>query len=307
MAKKLIWLTLLILVTFFSVRIYYRLTDDFNVANMTYEIPFNPEWEASQLTPAEQAELKGVLHQPFSYVGKGSQSYVFVSQDNKYVIKFFKFKHLKPKWWVDALPSLPYLDEYRQWQAARKKRLLNSVFSGYKLAYDVHKEEAGLVFLHLNKTSDLNVKVTLIDKIGRKHILNLDPIVFIIQRNAKTTREVLAEALEKGDMPLVKRGVAQIFDLYRKEYSKGIYDRDHGVLHNTGFVGDNPIHLDVGKLSKDSNMQRPEVFRGDLEKIVVKYDTWLEREYPEAHTELMVFIRDQFSKTVGEKVETSAQ
>lgn len=303
--KRLIWVTLTILVIFFGVRVYYRLTDDFKIANMTYEMPHNSEWEVPPLTSVKRGELRVILQQPFSYVGKGAQSYVFVSQDKKYVIKFFKFKHLKPKWWVEALPAVPYFKEYREWQAARKKRLLNSVFSGYKLAYDVHKEETGLVFLHLNKTSDLDAKVTLIDKIGRKHMLGLDPIVFVIQENAKTTRLVMMDAIEKGDFALAKKRMAQIINLYLQEYGKGIYDRDHGVLHNTGFVGEKPIHLDVGKLTKEPNMQRPEIYRADLEKIGRKYEVWLKDNYPEAYSELMGFLKEKFTEIFGEEFEFS--
>lgn len=299
--QRLIWITLAVVVVFFGARVYYRLTDDFRIANMTYEVPHHPEWEVPSFTKAERKKFEEILSQPFSYVGKGAQSYVFVSQDKKHVIKFFKFKHLKPKWWVDALPAFPYFKEYRERQNAKKLRQLNGVFTGYKLAYDVHKEQSGIVFIHLNKTNDLNVNVTLIDKIGRKHLLDLDPIVFVIQENAKTSRTVMNEALKNGDIALAKKRITQIFNLYLEEYRKGIYDRDHGVMHNTGFVGDKPIHLDVGKLTRDNTMRQRKVYRPDLEKIGRKFEVWLQEQYPEAHPELTKFIEEKFSEIFGEK------
>lgn len=303
MIRKLIWVTLMVTIVFFGARVYYRLTDDFRIVNMVHEMPHHPEWEMPPLNPAQRNHLKEMFRQPYSYVGKGAQSYVFASEDKKYVIKFFKFKHLKPHWLTAALPDLPYIKEYKERKSAKKKRLINSVFSGYKLAYDVHKGETGIVYLHLNKTQGLNETVTLIDKIGRTHLLELDPIVFVIQEHAQTTRMVMTEALERGDLALAKKRMNQIFDLYLLEYGKGIYDRDHGVMHNTGFVGENPIHLDVGKLSKEPEMQKLEVFRPDLEKIGYKYEMWLKSEFPEFYPELAEFIETRFSEIFGERFE----
>lgn len=297
----LIWITLALVVGFFAVRVYYRLTDDFRIANMTYEMPHNPDWESPPLAPWQKHQLKKILAQPFHYVGKGAQSYVFVSADKTYVIKFFKFKHLKPSPWVEALPELPYIKEWRQANIARKERLLDSVFSGYKLAYDLHRDQAGLFYIHLNATSDLDLSVTLIDKIGRTHHLELDPIVFVIQENARTTRTVMSEAVGSGELALAKRRIQQIIDLYLTEYEKGIYDRDHGVMHNTGFVGDKPIHLDVGKLTKEPGMKRLEVFRPDLEKIGTKFEIWAKGQSPEVHAEIKTYIEEQFTQIFGER------
>lgn len=296
-SQKLIWIVLVAFLCFFAVRYYDRITGNFRIANMTYEMPFRSDWEVAPLTAVEKNQLNTLLDQPFSYVGKGAQSYVFVSQDGEFVVKFFKFKHLKPGWWVNFLPPISYFDTYRNKQIARKQSLLDSVFSGYKLAYDVHKEQAGIVFLHLNKTTDWDVNVTLIDKIGRKHILDLDSIVFVIQERARTSRTVMAEALNNSDITLAKKRISQIFSLYLEEYAKGVYDRDNGVLHNTGFVGEKPIHFDVGKFSKKSKMKQLAYYRPDLEKIGRKYEVWLKNTASEeVYLELTSFIKEEFAK-----------
>lgn len=295
-----IWITLTLFSLFICARIYYRLTDDFRIANMTYEMPYNPGWEIPPLKASETRRIKNILNQPFTYLGKGAQSYVFASEDKQHVIKFFKFKHIKPKWWMEAFASVPFLKTFYHRQSAKKKRQLNGVFFGYKLAYDVHQEETGIVFLHLNKTTDWNQQVTILDKIRRKHVLPLDPTVFIIQKNAKVTRQEMQEALDNGNLPLAKKRISQIFDLYLKEYAKGIYDRDHGVLHNTGFFGDQPVHLDVGKLSKDLNMKKPQVHRADLEKIRRKFELWLKDQYPKESQELAAFMEEKFTEIFGE-------
>lgn len=293
-SRRLIWVTLAITVTFFAVRVYYRVTDDFRISHMIYEMPHRAEWETKPLDFNQKHLLTHILKQPFYYVGKGAQSYVFISRDKNYVIKFFKFKHLKPNKTVEMLPDWTFLEEYKEKRVARKKRLIDSVFSGYKLAFDVHKEESGILYLHLNRTENQMQTVTLYDKIGRKYDLDLDPIVFVLQETAKTTRTIMNDALSKGDVELAKKRISQIFDLYLSEYEKGIYDRDHGVLHNTGFVGEKPIHLDVGKLTDEPKMKQEKHWRPDLEKIGHKYEVWLQDNYPEYKDELVGFIKKNY-------------
>src|ERR1700724_132490 len=99
--KRLFYLCTAFLVLFGLARLYYRLTDDFRLSNMTYSLPFKAPWESPSLTPEQHRELAQILNQKFFYIGKGAQCYAFASDDQQYVLKFFKFKHLKPSFWVD--------------------------------------------------------------------------------------------------------------------------------------------------------------------------------------------------------------
>src|SRR5205085_10468413 len=92
--KKWIYALFAILIIFGLSRLYYRLTDDFRIANITYDLPFTPPWKVPHLTLDEYKNLEKILSQTFSYIGKGAQCYAFKSEDGKFVLKFFKFKHL---------------------------------------------------------------------------------------------------------------------------------------------------------------------------------------------------------------------
>jgi hypothetical protein len=52
-------------------------------------------------------------------------------------------------------------------------------------------------------------------------------------------------------------------------------------LHNTGFVGDRPIHLDVGKLTRAEEMKTPEIWQKDMEHIAWKFAAWIRTNYPQ--------------------------
>ncbi len=280
--RKWIYLTLTALVLFAAVRTYYNLTDDFRVSNIIYPMPERAEWNFP-MKPGQREELKAILNQKFTYLGKGAQVYAFGSDDGKYVIKFFKFKHLKPSPLIALLPPIGPLKDIKEANIKRKTRKLEGVFEGHVNAYNHDLEHSGLLFLHLNPTTDLNLQVRLVDKIGIERTVDLDPVVFILQKKGETLRTVFTEALSKNDTALAAKRATQILDMYVAEYQNGVYDRDHGISHNTGFVGDQPFHLDVGKMSYDDNMRSPENYEQDLRHVARKMDEWVKANYPAAY------------------------
>lgn len=293
--RKFLGITFAVLCMFVLTRIYYAVTDDFRIQNITHEMPYHPEWEVPSLTLPEQEQLQAVLSQPFSYVGKGAQSYVFSSADNKYVLKFFKFKHLKPSLFVSLLPHIPPFAEYQEKEMQRKERKLQGVFTGYKLAYEKHRDESGLFFVQLNPTHRKEL-VAVVDKLGLSRAVDLGETVFIIQKKAKPLKTVLSDALEANNLLLAKERIGQVFDLYRSEYRKGIYDRDHGVTRNVGFINDIPIHLDVGKLTKEGKMMQPEVASEDLAIVITRLQEWLQSHYPQHQKELTAYMEARKSE-----------
>lgn len=280
-------------------RVYYRLTDDFRYGNINYELPFESPWQLPELNSQEREQLAAILDQKFSYLGKGAQCYAFASEDGQYVLKFFKFKHLKPHFLVDMLPSIPPLNNFKETTAKRKERKLLSVFDGYDLAYRENREGSQILYLHLIPSDNLHKKVTVVDKIGLKMAINLDDVVFLVQRKGETMRTRLQRLLGQNDIQQAKRSIAAILEMYIGEYNKGIYDRDHGVMHNSGFVGDIPFHLDVGKLSKEERMKLVEVHRKDLEHVIWKMDVWVKANYPEHAKTISSFLVDEYRRLTG--------
>lgn len=241
---------LTILLIFVLARLYYYLTDDFRVGNITYrEMPYEHENALLPPTDAELNAVKSILNQKFYYMDKGAQSYAFASENGEYVLKFFKFKHLKPHWFTELLPSISPFNHFKEHSRIRKQRKLASLFEGYEIAFAKNKEGAQLFFLHLTPTDFLGQQTTVVDKVGRKHLLDMDKTVFLIQKKGETLRNRLRLALNQGDISAAQKDIALIINMYLEEYQKGIFDRDHGVLQNTGFIGSKPFHLDVGKLS----------------------------------------------------------
>lgn len=304
--KKWIYPLLVFFIVFGAIRLYYNLTDDFRLANMTYELPFKAPWEVPHLNADEYQNLKQILNQPFSYIGKGAQCYAFASEDSEYVLKFFKFKHLKPNLLVESLPSIPPFKNYKQNCIERKKRKLISVFNGYDLAFRENRQTSELIYLHLLPTEYLHLKVTVIDKLGLKRTINLDDVVFLVQKKGETLRTRLRQLLNQKQIKEAKEAMASIVEMYISEYKKGIFDHDHGVLHNTGFIGNQPFHLDVGKLNQDDRMKEIQYYKADLEHVLWKMDVWIQAYYPQYSSEFSHFLAQEYQKWTNETLDIQA-
>jgi len=291
------------------VRIYYSLTDDFREANIQYNYPmkFAEKWKTEDPSELELERLKGLLKQPYIYIGKGAQSYAFKSQDGQYVIKFFKFKHLKPSWWIDWLPSIPYIKEYREAVRNRKEKKLIGVFDAYHLAYQKDRDAAELIYLHLSPTTYLKQTVQLEDKLGLIHSIDLDQTVFLLQRKGEAFRSRLEHLINEENWIRAEESIAAILSMYVDEYEKGLYDRDHGVMQNTGFVGEKPFHLDVGKISEDPRIKNKEIYKKDLALVAWKIDYWIKQQYPRDISERFTkAILSMYSKLAGDTFDPDA-
>lgn len=292
--------TAVALVIFGAFRLYYNLTDDFHLGNITYPMTYREEWDFP-LTAEKKEQLAAILNQKFYYLGKGAQVYAFESADGQYVIKFFKFKHLKPSVVIAALPSVWPFADIKKHNVARKMRKIEGVFQGHALAYRHDLEHSGLIYVRLNPKGPLNLHVDLVDKIGIERRLDLDPVVFVVQKKGRTLREVFTELLDAGNSKLAITRAEQILAMYVEEYKKGVWDRDHGISHNTGFIGDQPFHLDVGKFSYDVKMQAPSFYEQDLKHVAAKMEMWIKDNYPAYypafHQDLMAYTAELLARS----------
>ncbi len=273
---------------------YYWITDDFHIGGISHPVSFHEEERTEDVSALEK-----VFNQPYSYLGKGAQCYAFASEDGEYIVKFFKFKHLRPRWYMRCLPNWEFLKGIKSADSARKEQKLHQLFSGYALAAKEHPDHAGIVYLHLNPTTHLQKKLVVHDKMGWLKKIDLDSTPFVVQKRGKILRQVLREALDEGDTLRAKGFLRDIMKMYLDEYHSGMYDRDHGVMHNTGFIGDHPFHLDLGKFCCREEMQEQEHFIPDLSFVLWKIDRWLQDNYPTHQGELSQFMGYVFSEETG--------
>ncbi len=188
---------------------------------------------AAPLSP----ELRAALAQPFIYLGRGAQCFVFASHDGKLVLKFLHMSHIETPTWLRLLPLPAFWELWRQEKGARKERKRHKDFFSYTLAYEKLREETGLVYLHLGTSTTLKQTVHLVDKLGIQHTVDLDKVPFLVQKKAQALTQ------KRPDAHLLKELVA----LLKKRQALGIADKDPDLMTNFGVIDGKPVQIDVGR------------------------------------------------------------
>lgn len=152
-----------------------------------------------------------------------------------------------------------------------------------------------LVAVHLNKSKHLQKQVIIYDKIGRKHLVDLDQMEFCIQRRARLICEALLEYKEKGRFNEAKMLIHHLMELILSEYSRGLADNDHALMQNTGVVQGKPVHIDIGQFVFNEDVKKPEVFYQELFTKTYKFKLWLKDYYPE----LADYLEGELSQIIG--------
>ncbi|MBY0529954.1 MAG: hypothetical protein K2P51_07160 [Rhabdochlamydiaceae bacterium] len=273
---------LLFFLCFFVIdRFCHRQTGGFALTKIHSDRPFNPEWEVAPPTPAEEAEIERALSQPYRFFSYGGQSYVFLSEDGKTVLKFFKHHHMRP---------IPLFREDK----------LPSFFTSCTLAYRYFKERTALLALHLNKTTHLNKTVTLIDKLNIAHQIDLDRVDFALQRRAELPYRRFLRLKKEKNLEAAEKSLHSLLELIALRCQKGIYDRDPNIRRNCGFLGDNAIELDLGSYTYDPLVATPAATREILVAQTRKLKHWIQKSYPE----LLPYFEMQLSAMLEKNTET---
>lgn len=294
---KLLIIALVVLAPLLTIRVWYSLTDNFYITGIQNDFPFHPEWEMAPPSPEELADIKASLQSPLTYLNKGAQVFAFQTADGKYVLKFFKFKHSKPSYFIEILPPIGPLKEFKESKRIKKLDKIALLFKGHVDAYNYDKADTGLVYLHLNKTKGLDTTVTIKDKLGREFLISLDDTVYVVQKKGVVLRDALKQSLDRGDTQNTISQLNAIIDLYFREYQKGIYDCDHGFDHNTGFTYEgNAFRFDVGKSCYSEEFKSKDFMARDMDKVLDMMSLWLKDRYKQYESEIMPKVREHVER-----------
>lgn len=270
-------------VFFLSASLYiagaYFIDHQFSVNAIT--IP-NFEEKPHVLSSDEWNFLRHTLSQHFSYLDRGHQSFAFVSADQKYVLKFFYVRDLK---------SFSLLPSPSEEALTKSQKKLDMVLEGYQVAFEKDRDNCGLLYVQLAPNPDLNLMVTVNDRFGIPHEVNLSKVPFVIQQKVIPTRNMIKSYLDKGDSTQTIEYLKKIADMYKDSYSRGIYDRDRNVIDNTGFIDGRVIRIDAGRLHYGQEWTNPHTFLPDLHLVMVnRIALFLHKYYPFYKVEIVSSI-----------------
>jgi hypothetical protein len=258
-------------------RFVHHQSSRFNLSKIISLQRYSPKWEIPTLPPEEKKDLEQILNQKFTYYSKGSQSYVFISEDKKFILKFLKQEKLRPKSWLAHIPLSfnPYHQEY-----LFKKQKCHATFTACKTAFQELKKESGLIYVHLNHVRDLNKKITILDKNGEQHIIDIDKTCFYVQKHAQLIYSRISELMHNNDTEGAKRIISSVFSLIDFLGKKGVCDNDPILRKNFGLIDDVAVQIDIGKLRIDPIRQQTLAYKEEVGSITHNFKIWIEKNYP---------------------------
>jgi hypothetical protein len=254
-------------------RIVHTKSTRFSLSKITTS-QSSPELEIPPIP--NQAEIDAILTQKFTYFDKGSQSYVFISEDGKHVLKFLKQNKLAPLSWLAYLPFSfnPHYQHYKSLQAKRQRTL-----RGAKIAFMQFKEETGVEYVHLNKTSNLRKDITVIDKKGKKWTVPLDKVTFTLQTKVDLAYARIADLMSQHKTEEAKKTITAVFSLIDQLGKKGVVDNDLVVRKNVGIINGKAIQIDTACMRVDP--AQPLRYKSNIAHSTSKFRKWIETNYPE--------------------------
>jgi hypothetical protein len=272
MRKSLLFLLLALMgYSFFELAVRH-LADGFSLDQIRSHLPYSIKWE---VTSPPYSTLQDILSQNFYYLGKGSQCYVFESEDKDVVLKFFRHSRYRLPAFACWILEPPFLAKIVHAKAKAKKEKLDALFNSCKLAYQQLPAESGLLYLHLNKTAYLRKEVTLYDKLKRPFSIFIDDYEFIIQKRGEQIFPHLSQLLDRGKTEEAKAALADLATILCNRLKKGIVDLDPVIQKNSGFRGHKAFFLDVGGFTYMSPKAE------DLQKTTRQLRAWLQHKDPE--------------------------
>ncbi|HEY2811289.1 MAG TPA: hypothetical protein VGJ00_07885 [Rhabdochlamydiaceae bacterium] len=238
---------------------------------------YEAKWEVHALSAQEKKVVLNALSQPYRYLTTGGQSFVYASEDGKYILKFFREK-------IFSLPKDSGTQSlWTRWEKEKKskQRLAKRerIYSAYALSFQKLAQETGILFVHLNQTQDLQKSLNLYDPLGRPFSVELDECDFILEKRAVSLQDHLDSLLEQGEVKQAGEALKSLLEMHYLFYQKGVRNRDKDILHNFGFVDGQPVLFDVGRLLS-CDAKSKEKYQKKLKKILPDFRIWIAKHYP---------------------------
>jgi hypothetical protein len=266
MVKRLAYLALFLIAFNFLEHFAHKKTDGFSLQRIQFAAP---------LLQGNSEQLPE-LNQPFHYLDCGNQCYAFVSEDSRYVLKFFKYAKPSVPRFFTTLPVLNHFKPFRPHRFEKQLWKRERDFHGYQLAYNSFREETGLIAVHLDPIHHNYPTITLIDKLHCAHALDLNCTPFILQRKAIPIYKQLRAWVASGQTGEAKLGIASLINLLKKRMANNLQDDDVHFYSNFGFIGNQAIQLDPGHFIQGT-VPNPEL---EMKTITSELTVWCGKHAP---------------------------
>ncbi len=220
--------------------------------------------------------LPACINQPFFYLGKGSQSYVFESSDGQYVLKFFRMNRYRV---AQIVYIPPFFKEMQEEKRVVKQKKLDDLFTSCHIAFKRLAKQTAIVYLHLEESANLNQKVLIHDALSRPYLIDLDKTPFIIQKKAVPLYVYLEGLIKEKKTSEVCVALIDLKNLLISRFERQVSDHDPVIEKNAGYLLDGrPIFMDIGQFYLSEKISSPSAYRQEGAGVLRKLKIWLEEQ-----------------------------
>ena len=253
--KRTLWILLLgASFACLGIWVYERLVEGFYKSAIHLQTWPKTEYDTLKCQYSVRKARK-IVDQPFTYLGKGRQFFVFASSDGNYVLKFIKCQRVDVSAFYKNMPLPEFLDQKRQMVLEAKHERIEGILASIALAAGPLAQNTGVVFAHLTTKPQIEKKVLLIDKLGFEHAVELDGVPFVLQRKAVGIIPTFSELLSAQKYKQALKRFGQLVALIVSDAKAGVVDKDSGTIvrDNVAFLADRAIHVDIGTFELREN------------------------------------------------------
>lgn len=226
------------------------------------------------LKEEEREKIKQILSQPFYYLGKGKQSYIFESDDHQYVLKFLKQNHFRKKYHLKYFfLSNKDLDN----ENYHRRKTLKSILDSFFLAYQKLRNETGIIWINLNRDFPPQA-VTLMDKLGMPYRIPIHQFEWVLQIKVVPAENYFLEL----PIPKMAKTIDDLMGAIEKRCEKNIIDLDQDIVQNIGFnpISNEIIFMDFGFFVEDLTISNIKNTQEEKRKRLLSLKKWSEKSCP---------------------------
>ena len=189
----------------------------------------------SDVQPSMSVPAQDVLLQPFSYWGQGSQFFVFMSQDQRYVLKIPRASKMRES----------LLDRIR-----KRKLDKPDVLESLSIAFDSLAAQTAVLYAHYGRSDPMPTAI-LIDRLHRRIQVDLNTVPFALQKKKGLMSQALMQSKNVDES---RRILTSFLDLIATEKAFGWMSQDCQFWLNFGYEDGIAWRIDVGSyVSLQSN------------------------------------------------------
>jgi len=250
--------------------LYKQMTHGFRLGKLQEKFFQEEPWTTAFPLDFLPTELECLFDRPFSYIGRGLQSFVFQSEDERVVIKLFKKKGRFGSWLKAKKQKTKAIDFLEK---------ITKTFQACQIAFTMAQNETGVLYLGLNSLFKKEPTLLIKNHFGLIARVPLDRYAFVIQRKAEPFIQVLVQTLKSGSADQL---IDSYLELIYHRTQKGICNTDLS-FKNLGFSEGRVIEIDFGNYVYMPEQKRMEwnLWVSEMRHFLENNDPKLLSEYEE--------------------------